>query len=282
MPEFWVASGHHLTRLDAAGRMLVTDELLLAWLARPEVMPPADACAAERAIHARLMADPRAPVPALQLAAMHDADARENWAFLLRLREILLEEGSIEAGYARIVHEGVRLPVVFMNQLVQLILRNALDGCQDAQVVRAAELMFRPQRGQVKDGVLMLADPNGAPMGMPVSDLERTPFDSYVIPGLVLLLLWGCGSLVTAFGLWRRPQWPLLIRLTAWSGQHWAWAASIALGLALLVWLTVQVFTLPAVAVIQYILYALAALLIALPLLPSMRRRYRLPAADRV
>jgi len=158
MPEFWVASGHHLTRLDSAGRMLVTDELLLAWLARPEVLPPTDACAAERAIHARLMADPRAPVPALQLAGMADADARENWGFLLRLREILMEEGSIEAGYARIVHEGIRLPVVFMNQLVQLILRNALDGCQDAQVIRAAELMFRPQRGQVKDGTLMLAD----------------------------------------------------------------------------------------------------------------------------
>jgi len=158
MPEFWVASGHHLTRLDQAGQMLVTDALLLAWLARPEVMPPADACAAERAIHARLMADPRAQVPALQLAAMADADARENWGFLLRLRDILLEAGSIEAGYARIVHEGVRLPVVFMNQLVQLILRNALEGCQDAQVIRAAELMFRPQRGHVKDGILMLAD----------------------------------------------------------------------------------------------------------------------------
>lgn len=158
MPEFWVASGHQLTRLDRAGRMLVTDELLLAWLARPEVLPPADACAAERAVHARLTADPRASVPALQLAAMADADARENWGFLLRLREILLEEGSIEAGYARIVHEGIRLPVVFMNQLVQLILRNALEGCQDAQVIRAAELMFRPQRGHVKDGKLMLAD----------------------------------------------------------------------------------------------------------------------------
>ncbi len=158
MPEFWVASGHHLTRLDTAGRMLVTDELLLAWLARPEVMPPDDACATERAIHARLMADPRAAVPMLQLAAMADADARENWDYLLRLRDVLLEEGTIEAGYARIAHDGVRLPVVFMNQLVQLILRNALDGCQDAQVIRAAELMFRPQRGHVKDGKLLLAD----------------------------------------------------------------------------------------------------------------------------
>ncbi len=158
MPEFWVASGHHLTRLDAEGRMLVTDELLKAWLARPEVLPPDDACAAERAIHARLMANPRAPVPHLERAAMADPDARENWGFLLTLRDILLDAGTIEAGYLRIIREGVRLPVVFHNQLVQLILRNALEGCTDAQVVRAAELMFRPQRGHVKDGTLLLAD----------------------------------------------------------------------------------------------------------------------------
>lgn len=158
MPEFWVASGHHLTRLDAAGRMLVTDELLKAWLARPEVLPPADACKAERALHARLMADPRAPVNEPEKAALKDPDARENWHFLLALRDVLLAEGTIEAGYLRIVRSGMRLPVVFLNQLVQLILRNALEGCQDAQVLRAAELMFRPQRGHVKDGALHLAD----------------------------------------------------------------------------------------------------------------------------
>lgn len=158
MPEFWVASGHHLTRLDPAGRMLVTDELLLAWLARPEVLPPADACAAERAIHARLMANPRATVPHLELAAIVDPDARENWGFLLALRDVLLKAGTIEEGYLRIVGDGMRLPVVLLNQLVQLILRNALDGCQDAQVIRAAELMFRPQRGHVKDGTLLLVD----------------------------------------------------------------------------------------------------------------------------
>ena len=130
-------------------------------------------------------------------------------------------------------------------------------------------------------GVLMLADPRGAPMGMPVSYLERTPFDSFIIPGLVLIFVWGCGSFVTLWGLWRRPQWPLLNRLSAPTGQHWAWTASVALGLALMVWLTVQVFTLPAVAVIQFILYALAALLVGLPLLPSMRRFYRLTGPAR-
>jgi hypothetical protein len=158
MPEFWVASGHHLTRLDAQGRMRVTDELILAWLARPEVLPPPEACAAERALHARLTKAPRAKVSHLELAALADADARENWGFLISLRDRLLKAGTIEDGYLSIVREGVRLPIVFMNQLVQLILRNALEGCEDAQVLRAAEMMFRPQRGHLKDNRLLLAD----------------------------------------------------------------------------------------------------------------------------
>ena len=158
MPEFWVASGHHLTRLDGRGRMLVTDELLLAWLARPELVPPPEACAAERALHARLMRAPRGPVAEPELAALKDRDAQENWRYFLTLRDRLLKAGTIEDGYAAIMAEGLRLPVVFLGQLVQLILRNALDGCEDPQVLRAAECLFRPQRGHVKDGMLLLAD----------------------------------------------------------------------------------------------------------------------------
>lgn len=158
MPEFWVASGHHLTRLDRAGRMVVTDELLLAWLARPEIVPPPEACATERAIHARLLKAPRSAVPEVELASMKDPDARENWRFFLTLRDRLLKAGTVEEGYSAIMSEGVRLPVVFLSQLVQLILRNALEGCEDPQVLRAAECLFRPQRAHVKGGVVLLAD----------------------------------------------------------------------------------------------------------------------------
>ncbi len=158
MPEFWVASGHHLTRLNPQGRMLVTDELILAWLARPEVLPPADACAAERNLHKRLMDQPRAKVSEMELTALKDRDAQENWRFLLGLRDRLLAAGTIEAGYAQIMAEGVSLPQVFLSQLVQLILRNALDGCDDPQTLRAAECFFRPQRSHIKDDKLLLAD----------------------------------------------------------------------------------------------------------------------------
>ncbi|MDO9526888.1 MAG: DUF6352 family protein [Gemmobacter sp.] len=158
MREFWVASGHQLTRLDTEGRMLVTDELILAWLARPEIVPPPEACFVERALHARLLASPRDPVSAAQIGSIADADARENWTLLMLLRDTLIDAGTVEDGYLALVRGGIKLPLVFLDQLVQLILRNALHGCDDVATLRAAELFFRPQRAHFQDDALMLAD----------------------------------------------------------------------------------------------------------------------------
>ncbi len=158
MREFWVASGHQLARLTPEGWLGVTDALLLAWLARPEVLPPPDACDAEFALHARLMRAPRAAVAPEAVAALADADARENWAFLLAFRDRLLAAGTVEGAYLDIVRTGAALPSVFLDQLAQLILRNALEGCEDPFVLRAAELFFRPQRASVREEALILAD----------------------------------------------------------------------------------------------------------------------------
>ena len=65
----------------------------------------------------------------------------------------------MEAAYLDLVRRGVgNTPPLFINQLVHVILRNALDGCEDAYVLRAAELFFRPQRLTVHDGSLIAAD----------------------------------------------------------------------------------------------------------------------------
>lgn len=136
-------------------------------------------------------------------------------------------------------------------------------------------LLFLSINGVI-GGVLMLSDPNGAPMGMPVSVLEYTPFQNFFLPGLWLIFIWGVGGLVALIGLWLRPEWLNFSILKRLTHEHWGWTLSVILGLALLVWLTVQVFTLPSLAPIQFILYGLAVLLIGLPLLPQMRQYYRL------
>jgi uncharacterized protein DUF6352 len=156
--EFWVSSGHHLTRRSEGGGLAVTDELLTAYLARPELMPPDEACAAERRLHASLLQDPRRPVSSGELASLADADARENWTWMLGLRDRLLAAPTIEAAYLNLVRRGVALPPLFLNQLVHLILRNALEGCPDPYVLRAAEVFFRPQRVSFLKGAALLAD----------------------------------------------------------------------------------------------------------------------------
>jgi hypothetical protein len=159
MREFWVASGHHLTRRADHGGLVATPELIMAYLARPELMPPADACEAERNLHASLLADPLRPVPKADIAALADADARENWTFMMNFRDRLIAAPSLEAVYVSLARNGAAdLPPIFLSQLCHLILRNALEGCDDPYTLRAAELFYRSQQATVHEGTLLLAD----------------------------------------------------------------------------------------------------------------------------
>src|SRR6476469_10730607 len=123
-----MSCGHHLLDRDANGGLRVTDEFLKAYFARPELMPPEDACEVERKLHRELLADPRRPVGADEVAAIVDSDARENWQFILSYRDLLLRNPTLEAAYLALVRSrSIVLPPLFVNQLVHVILRNALE-----------------------------------------------------------------------------------------------------------------------------------------------------------
>jgi Family of unknown function (DUF6352) len=159
MNDFWISCGHHLLDRAEGGGLKVTDEFLKVYLARPELIPPAEACAVERTLHGALLADPRMPVSPSDIAAIADADARENWELLIGFRDHLLRHKTLEASYADLVRNGIgNFPPLFVNQLVHVIMRNALDGIADARVLRAAELFFRTQRVTLHDGSLIVAD----------------------------------------------------------------------------------------------------------------------------
>src|SRR5262249_42733691 len=98
-------------------------------------------------------------VAGTQPAWIAEADARENWALMVGFRDRLTGHKPIKAAYLDLVRRGVGdTPPLFINQLVHVILRNALDGCDDPFVLRAAELFFRTQRLTVHDGSLIAAD----------------------------------------------------------------------------------------------------------------------------
>jgi hypothetical protein len=174
MRDFWLSCGHHLLDRDGGGGLVVTDEFLKAYLARPELAPPPDACTVERTLHAALLADPRRRIAAAEIAAIADADARENWGLMIAFRDRLAACKNVEAAYLDIVRQGAgTTPLLFINQLVHVILRNLLDGCEDTYMLRAAELFFRPQRLTVHDGALIAADEEviATTIAQPVSPL---------------------------------------------------------------------------------------------------------------
>jgi hypothetical protein len=159
MTHFWASSGHLLLDREPGGGLKVTDDFIKAYLARPELLPPEEACDAERTLHARLMEAPQIDVAPAEIGAIADADARENWRFMLGWRDRLMAAPTLEAAYAGIIRQGVSgIPPLFLDQIVHVILRAALDEVHDPFVVRAAECLFRPQRVTHHENTILLAD----------------------------------------------------------------------------------------------------------------------------
>lgn len=154
--DFWVASGHHLCDLDEDGRLRATPDLWRAFLARPELVPPPEACDAERALHARLLEEPLARVDPAGLA---DADAVENWQVFLGFRDRVAAEPTLEAAWLKLYRGSVAgIPPLFLQMLTHLVARAAMEGEGDAFTLRAAECLFRTQRAAITQGATLLAD----------------------------------------------------------------------------------------------------------------------------
>ena len=157
MSDFWPSCGYRLLQKNADGRLLVTDDYLRFYYERPELAPPADAEAVERALHASLLEAPRRAVAAAEVAALSDADARENYRVMLRFRDRLLAAPTLEAFYADLFRADVAVPPDFIHHTVQVILRGLLEGASGLEA-RAAEIFFRRQQVSVQDGSVMAAD----------------------------------------------------------------------------------------------------------------------------
>ena len=159
MSDFWKNSGFHLLNQVNGGHLKVTDEFLRAYLMRPEVCPLDESCDAERALHAALFENPQKRVSENEIAVIADIDTQENYRILLQFFNRLLKSETIESCYINIIKDADAVfPGLFMDQLVQVVLRNILDGKDYPLWARAAELMFREQTVTLKEQSIIVAD----------------------------------------------------------------------------------------------------------------------------
>jgi hypothetical protein len=157
--DFWLTSGWHLTQRDNNGHVVPTADFMRAYFMREEVAPEDGSCDAERALHAKLIDNPFAPIVPTDLFEIADKDVVHNYQAVLRFRDFLAGYETLEAAYRALVETvNHKIPPLFVEQLAQIILRNILDGETDPMQVRAAELLFRHQAVTLDDGRIMVAD----------------------------------------------------------------------------------------------------------------------------
>jgi hypothetical protein len=160
MPDFWPSCGYRMLGVTSAGRLAVTAEFLRSQLLRPELAPVPESNVAELRLHSALLEDPRRQIPDEEVAAVADADARENYSIWLRFRSRLLEAPDLESAYVSLfAGPGVDVPPLFVQQLSCILLRHLLGENATALEARAAEMLFRTQKISVlEDGAVMAAD----------------------------------------------------------------------------------------------------------------------------
>ena len=160
MPNYWASSGFNTLSLNSDHHLVVTDDFLRTYLARPELSLIPQSCTQERAIHQRLLNSPREEISQAEIQKIADTDVQANYEIWFRYRSKLLAASSLEHFYMSLFQgKGVDVPPLFVSQLTQIFLRHMLGENPDPYELRMAEFFFRTQKVSILEGgVLMAAD----------------------------------------------------------------------------------------------------------------------------
>ncbi len=81
--------------------------------------------------------------------------------------------------------------------------------------------------GAIGGGIALMLGPRGEILPLPLAPLRGSPFDTYLVPGLILFGVLGLGPLVAARLVWlRHPLAPIV---------------AVGVGVALLIWVAVEI-----------------------------------------
>ncbi|MNJ67066.1 hypothetical protein D3C77_632050 [compost metagenome] len=110
---------------------------------------------------------------------------------------------------------------------------------------------------------------------MPLSLIEDTVFNNYLIPGIMLFSVLGVIPLIIATGLIRRWDWRLAEKLNVFSEKYWAWTFSLYSGFALIIWITIQAYIIHTFSAVHLIYIILGLMIQIATLLPGAQKKYK-------
>lgn len=128
--------------------------------------------------------------------------------------------------------------------------------------------------GALFGGGGLILDPSGELIQMPFSILEHTPFDSFLVPGIILFTVLGILPLIISFGLITKKEWKAADRLNLFRDRHWSWSFSLYIGFVLIGWITIQMYMINGVALLHVIYIFWGLVIQVVTLLPGVQRYY--------
>jgi len=112
-------------------------------------------------------------------------------------------------------------------------------------------------------GIALVIDPSGELLQMPLSMLAGSPFNTFLIPGIILLIILGIFPMVIFYGLWKRT--------------NWAWSGALMVSAALIIWIGVEIWMIGyhSEPPLQLIYGLLGLILLVLVMLSSVRNQFK-------
>ena len=126
--------------------------------------------------------------------------------------------------------------------------------------------------GALISGAMLFLAPDGHLLGLTEDILNRSLLSSYLAPGLILFLLIGVFPIFVCFSLLKLPGWRWPDRINPARKYHWAWSASWAVGIIMLIWIITETSLLGYISALQPVIAIWGLAIFVLTMLPATRR----------
>jgi len=130
--------------------------------------------------------------------------------------------------------------------------------------------------GAIGGGIVLIISPSGELIGLPLSEFKNIPFNSFLVPGVILLIVLGVIPSLLIIALLKKPKSKIAERINIFKDMHWSWTFSIYTAIALICWIHIElIFLQGEVHWLQTFYMFYAVLIIIIALLPQIRNNYR-------
>lgn len=134
-------------------------------------------------------------------------------------------------------------------------------------------VLFLQAIGGLAGGFTMIISPSGSLMQFPKDTLAKSPFNNFLLPGIILFFLLGVIPLLTLYGLIKKTNWSLTEKLNLYKEQHWSWMFSIYTSVMLSIWLHIEAMFI-GYDFLQTVYGLLSVSILVSALLPAVKKYY--------